>query len=272
MNVACKRCGKRIVRRGTRRPVFCSLVCKGEWQKTTKPVSREELFNLYVEKGLSTYAIAKRVHRNPKRVYEWLVGFGIQPRPRGWSTASGTQPFHSRTWLEREYTENLRSAKDIADECEVTENNILFFLRKLGIPTRSMDEIRAKKYWGAIGPDNPMYGRRGEQNPHWKGGVTPERQGFYLSAEWKSVSQKVWKRDNATCRRCGLRMAPGVQMHIHHKISFAYAPLRARLSNLVLLCEPCHDWVHSKRNWTREWIEDQPLSVAAERSGTSVTK
>jgi hypothetical protein len=263
MNAACKWCGKTIVRRGTRRPVFCSLACKGDWQKTTKPISREELLDLYVEKGLSTYSIAKRVHRDPKRVYEWLVGYGIQPRPRGWSTAADTQPFHRRSWLEREYIANLRSAKDIAAQFGVTENNVLFFLRKLGIPTRSMEEIRAKKYWGAIGPNNPMYGRRGEQNPHWKGGITPERQAFYLSKEWRLVSQKVWKRDHAMCQRCGLKKPPGVQMHIHHKVSFAYAPLRAQLSNLVLLCEPCHDWVHSRRNHSREWIEQKHSSVAA---------
>jgi hypothetical protein len=263
MNASCKWCKKMIVRRGARPPVFCSLACKGAWQKTTKPLSREQLYDLYVEKGLSTYLIAKRVRRNPKRVYEWLVGYGIQPRPRGWSTAADTQPFHKKSWLEREYVGNLRSAKDIADEFEVTENNVLFFLRKLGISTRSMEEIRAKKYWGSFGSDNPMYGRRGQHNPHWKGGVTPQRQAFYLSREWRVVSQKVWKRDRAMCQRCGLKKARGVQMHIHHKVSFACVPLRARLSNLVLLCEPCHDWVHSRKNQSREWIEQEPRSISA---------
>lgn len=262
MNGLCKWCGSSIERRGSRRPVFCSLVCKGEWQKTTKPVSREALVDLYVDKGLSTYAIAKRVRRNPKRVYEWLVGYGIQPRPRTWDTVSGSQPFHDRTWLEHEYVQKGRSASDIAKACAVTENNVLFFLRKLGIPTRSMEQIRANKYWGAVGAANPMFGRRGAANPHWKGGATPERQAFYLSQEWKSVSRKVWARDKAACQHCGLRTAPGVQMHIHHKVSFAVGPLRAALSNLVLLCEPCHDWVHSKKNKTREWIEESGTFAA----------
>lgn|GEM_PF-1017769 len=257
MNGICKWCSTPIQRRGTCPPVFCSLGCKGEWQKTRKPASRERLVELYVERGLSTYAIAKLVNRNPKRVYEWLVGYNIQPRPRTWNTVSGNQPFHDKAWLEREYAQKLRSAREIAIECDVTENNILFFLHKWGIPTRSMEQIRAKKYWGAVGETNPMFGKRGAANPHWKGGATPERQAFYLSHEWKVASQEVWRRDRATCCRCGLRMSPGVQMHIHHKVSFAYRPLRATHTNLVLLCELCHDWVHSKKNKDGEWIIEE---------------
>lgn len=110
---------------------------------------------------MSTYNIAKLVKRNPKRIYEWLVGYGIQPRPRGWDAVSGAQPFHDRRWLEREYLTNKRSASDIAKECGVTENNILFFLQKHGVSARSMEQIRAQKYWGAIGAKNPMFGKRG---------------------------------------------------------------------------------------------------------------
>ncbi len=259
MNGACKNCGKLIVRRGSRKPVFCSLICKGEWQKTQKPISKERLAELYVAQGLSTYQIAELVGRNPKRVYEWLIGYGIQPRPRTWDTSPGNQPFHNKAWLEQEYLSNKRSASEIANECNVTESNILFFLRKHGIRSRSMDTIRAMKYWGARGEQNPMFGKRGNKNPHWKGGVTPERQAFYLSSEWKAASIAVWRRDHATCQRCGLKMGPGVELHIHHIVSFACRQLRAEPSNLVLLCNLCHDWVHSRKNKQKEWIrEDIP--------------
>jgi transposase len=242
--------------------VFCSIACKGEWQKTQKPLTRDQLVDLYVEKGLSTYQIGKRVNRDPKRVYEWLVGFGIQPRPRGWDTVPGKHPFHDRAWLEHEYLEAKRSARDIAEGCGVTENNVLFFLHKHGIATRTMEHIRAEKYWGAVGPENPMFGRCGSKNPNWKGGVTPERQAFYLSEEWKQVCQRVWRRDKATCQCCGLIAAAGIEMHIHHRVTFAYQPLRAELSNLVLLCETCHEWVHSNENSRHRWIEQPPMSEA----------
>jgi 5-methylcytosine-specific restriction protein A len=221
-------------------------------------MSRDQLFDLYVEKGLSTYAIAKIVNRNPKRVYEWLVGYDIQPRPRGWDTVTGGKPFHDKGWLEHEYLIAKRPAADIAKEYGVTENNVLFFLQKHGIPARSMERIRAEKYWGASGEKNPMFGRHGSKNPHWKGGVTPERQAFYLSRGWKQISQQVWRRDRALCQRCGIKAGLGVEIHIHHKVSFAYRPQRAVLSNLILLCDPCHNWVHSNRNKNKEWIEDEP--------------
>jgi len=55
--------------------------CKAEAQRQSKPVTKEWLQQKYVAENLSTYAIAKIVNRNPKRVYEWLVDFCIPTRP-----------------------------------------------------------------------------------------------------------------------------------------------------------------------------------------------
>lgn len=261
MTATCKWCSKQIVRPGLRPPVFCSLACKGEWQRTQKPLSRDRLFQLYVADGMGTYQIARLVGRDPKRVYDWLRGFGIPLRRREWDTTPGQRPFHDKSWLEREYLEKKRSAHEIAEECGVTENNVLFFLQKLGIPTRSTQEVRASKYWGALGPANPMFGKRGEESSNWRGGVTPERQAFYLSPEWKGAARVVRKRDKATCQRCGLEASCGIEMHVHHKVSFAFRPLRAEPSNLVLLCDTCHDWVHSRRNAYQSFIEVPPVTV-----------
>ena len=41
----------------------------------------------------------------------------------------------------------------------------------------------------------------------------------------------------------------------HHVASFAVVELRMEVSNLVLLCEPCHYWVHGADNTLREFIE-----------------
>ena len=250
----CKQCGLAVTRRGTRRGIFCSLRCKGDWQRAQKPLSRERLFQLYVQNGLGTYQIAQLVGRDPKRVYEWLRDYGIPIRIRNWEVNSGSQPYHERTWLHHHYVELGRSASEIAAECGVTENNILFFLQKLSIPRRRMGEIRACKYWGALGPANPMYGVTGAENPNWRGGITPERQAFYLSEEWRRASRQVWHRDKASCQRCGLVIGPGIELHIHHKVSFGVTSLRSALSNLVLLCRACHAFVHSRRNTGHEFL------------------
>ena len=107
--------------------------------------------------------------------------------------------FWDKKWLIAEYIVNQKNASQIAKEQGCCENSILAWLHKNNIKVRTISEARKVKHWGACGVDNPMWNRKGELNPRWLGGVTPERQSFYISQEWKSVCSKVWKRDKATC-------------------------------------------------------------------------
>jgi len=166
------------------------------------------------------------------------------------------KPWWNKSWLQDQYIGAGRSAAEIATEGGVTVNAILFWMHKHGIPRRSMKEVRSKKRWGLSGSDNPMWNRRGELNPNWLGGVTPERQAFYTSDEWRTACSKVWKRDGATCQRCGMKRDDSLDMpfHIHHIVSFANKDLRADTDNLVLLCEACHRFIHSKGNVNRDYL------------------
>jgi len=166
------------------------------------------------------------------------------------------QPWWDRQWLVEQYANLGRSASDIAREGGVTENAILFWLKKHGIKARTMREVRASKHWGVSGVDNPMWNKRGELNPNWKGGVTAERQAFYASEAWRVACAAVWKRDNAACCRCHLNRdeSPDMPMHIHHIEPFAVVELRADVGNLVLLYEACHQFVHSRKNVNREYL------------------
>jgi len=157
--------------------------------------------------------------------------------------------YWNREWLHHEYITLEKSAAEIATEQGCTENNILYWLHKHAIPRRTVAEVRAGKHWGLSGPANGMYGVTGEDNPNWKGGLTPDRQLFYSSIEWKEVSQVVWKRDNGKCRRCGESAE-----HIHHIVTFMVRALRAESDNLILLCRPCHHWVHSRENISGDFI------------------
>ena len=77
---SCKVCSKEIKRNGNKPGIFCSKKCKGEWQKTQKPVTEEWLKQKYLVEGLGCYEIAKLVDRNPKNVYNWLLGYNIKTR------------------------------------------------------------------------------------------------------------------------------------------------------------------------------------------------
>jgi len=88
--------------------------------------------------------------------------------------------------------------------------------------------------------------RSGELNPAWKGGVTTEHQSFYAGAEWRRVCAAIYRRDRGLCHVCGERPERG---EVHHIEPWALRPdLRLDHSNLVLLCRPCHCWVHSRDN------------------------
>jgi 5-methylcytosine-specific restriction enzyme A len=165
------------------------------------------------------------------------------------------QRFREKDYLEREYVECKRSAAEIAAEWGVHCNAIMFWLTRHGIPRRSMSEARAVKKWGARGVANPMYGKRGAQVPSWKGGVTPERQAFNSSLEWKAVSVAVYERDRDTCQRCGKRWGRrGRRFPIHHIVPFAVVALRADPGNLLVLCTKCHGFVHSRKNINRDYL------------------
>lgn len=168
-----------------------------------------------------------------------------------WRTA---QAFRSKEWLEDNYVKNEISSGDISKMFGVTDAAILFWLKKHGIPRRTVSGARKIKHWGLSGVDNPMWNMRGELNHNWKGGVTAERQAFYTSREWKRACSSVWKRDNATCRRCESPSCQELPFHIHHVVSFSDKNLRADVGNLVLLCEPCHQFVHSRKNIDREYL------------------
>lgn len=163
------------------------------------------------------------------------------------------KPYWDKDWLVSEYATKERSANDIASEFGITEAAILYWLRKHNILRREMSNIRSKKHWGLAGEQNGMYGRTGENSSNWKGGITPERQEFYISDEWKKARSEVYKRDNAQCQRCGNKD----NLHVHHIVTFANKELRADIDNLVLLCAKCHRFVHSKKNNNREYIREE---------------
>lgn len=165
------------------------------------------------------------------------------------------QPFRDKAWLVKHYCEDEISTGEIGKMFGVTDAAILFWLRRNGIKRRTVLEARKIKHWGNMGVDNPMWGKCGELNPRWQGGITPLRQAFYISQEWKKVCSATWERDKAKCQRCGLKCNTDMPFHIHHIVSFKDAELRAKLSNLVLVCEACHHFIHSKRNKTNEFIQ-----------------
>lgn len=77
----------------------------------------------------------------------------------------------------------------------------------------------------------------GKKSHFWKGGISPQNELERKSAKYKEWREKVFKRDNYTCRKCGRKG----YLHAHHIKSFAkYPKLRFKVSNGITLCRECH--------------------------------
>jgi transposase-like protein len=206
------------------------MECKAKHQRQAKPVTRDWLYTQYVTNGLDTTQIAHIVKRDPKSVWNWLKDFGIPTRPRG----TGSLKHHFQAG------HKLGVGRKLSAE---TKEKI----RRAAIADGRVPFDRA------VGPNG---GRRGAAHPSWRGGITADRQAHYSSQEWIAVARQVWSRDKKTCQRCGRKHKTGDPFDIHHVVSFKVVELRTTLSNLVLLCEPCHYWVHGKQNVEKLFIKE----------------
>ena len=199
-----------------------------------KPVSKDWLVSHYALLGIDCVQIGGMVGKDPKTIWSWMKHYGIETRPRGsdkrqWFSKGHASPFAGRKHSE-ETKEAIRRAR-------LADGRVPYLLKN---------------------GEHAMRGRTGDKHPGWKGGRTPERQAFYASTEWKEACKSVWTRANALCERCGTdHRAEGMRgtFHVHHIVSFQVRELRATVSNLALLCDKCHRFVHSKRNTTREFLK-----------------
>lgn len=164
-------------------------------------------------------------------------------------------PHWDAEWLREQYVTLGRSTGEIALSANTTDAAILYWLKKHGIPRRTTSEARAIKYWGVAGTANPMHGKTGAANPRYVDGSSPERQRMYVRGEGREFLSAVRERDGHRCRRCGCA-AKGVRgLHVHHIQSWAGNPaLRFDKANAVTLCRGCHEWVHSRKNLSREFL------------------
>ena len=195
---------------------------------------KEELNRRYWVDGQTCNDIAREIGKDPKTVWKWMKDYGLPTKPRGHDPRQLFKKGH-HGWIGGKHTEE---AKEKIRQARLRDGSKGLFKEN---------------------GDHVLKGRRGAEIHSWKGGVSPLRNAFYASEEWKAACVTVWQRDDAICRNCGLDHRTidrsRKSFHVHHIKSFAkHAELRAAPENLILLCDTCHRWVHSRANVTDKFI------------------
>jgi HNH endonuclease len=193
----------------------------------------------YIDEQLSCPAIASLVGVDPKTIYNRIRAAGIPIR------TTGNDP-SSRKGIEN-FDVNHQVGRKLSEETKAK-------IRTARIRDGHVPYLKAGQHWLKTVPK--------DQHPNWKGGITPERQTFNASPEWRRAVYAVKRRDKNTCQLCDKKRRRGDAFDVHHIVSFAdCVELRATISNLVYLCEPCHYWVHSPANTEKEFILPCPSST-----------
>lgn len=210
--------------------------------------SNDELQRRYIDEGQHCTQIAKLCGADPKTIWAWLKEAGIPTRKRGSNPA-----VHFRKGERSAFAGRKHRPESIA------------LVKASTVRDGRVPYLKNGVHWLKTS---------GARSGNWRGGITPERQAFYRSDEWKAACVIVWRRADARCERCSadhrLIDRKKGKFHVHHIVSFQVKALRAEPSNLALLCQPCHMFVHSKRNTAREFIRPAPdlfASIDAEKEG-----
>ena len=158
--------------------------------------------------------------------------------------------YQDKEWLKRQYAEQRRDIRDIAEDCGVSYHTIRKWLTR-----HELTDPRRGRFSGGDSPWNRdltyklgprelsaewvaanQRSRSGPASNFWRGGGASERDAI---GRWTTqVAHKVHAENGWTCQLCAQRAD---ELHCHHIIPVWADESKAReLLNLTTLCGPCH--------------------------------
>ena len=192
----------------------------------------------YVDEKLSMSEIADICGCYPSTLQRWLSKFNIETRGFGESKyhdnlEGENNPFYGKTHskeTKKKLSENMKKAWEEGDIREKRE--------------KWLKTEEAKK----IAIENLPDDNKGENNGNWKGGVREKYYDGTYGWTWSKIRQIVLKRDNYSCRRCGMTNEEhtdkyGQGLQVHHKVEYPICR-EHKTDNLISLCVVCHNKIH----------------------------
>jgi thymidylate synthase ThyX/5-methylcytosine-specific restriction endonuclease McrA len=243
-----------------------ALACSG-----TKPVFRVELedgkaITCSRDHRFLTPAGWKPLHEVVNGLEVSVSGIAVHGPLTHPIATNGLAAYKDANWLRTQYVERNLEQREIADLAGVTHHTIRAWVRKHGLqkPVGSWTVGRepwnkGRQYtagWKHTAETKRLLGdqKRGPNNPHWKGGITPYS--VTVRRGVTEVAPRVLAKFDYTCQLCRVR---GGTLEMHHVLPIWARPdLALHETNLVPLCEPCHLKVN-----TRELEFAERLGAAA---------
>ncbi len=108
-------------------------------------------------------------------------------------------------------------------------------------PYKPKPWLKGKPPWNK---GKPYYRIMGDKNGSWKGGITPINNKIRGSLEYTFWVREVFKRDNFTCQKYGIR---GGKLTAHHINNFSEFPeLRFAIDNGITFSKEAHKEFHKR--------------------------
>ncbi|MGG1630322.1 HNH endonuclease [Rossellomorea sp. NRS-1567] len=257
-------------------------------------LDEKELTHLYCVEKKSSSEIAKIMSTTKRNVLNALEILGVEKRK------ANTYPELNEKLLKKLYVDQKLSSRTIAKKIGCSNNLVIKRLYIFGIPVRknagdpSFTTQERKEKWG----------KKNEEHPRWKGGVT--KVSGLIRNRLAYLSDKCFKRDGYSCVNCGKPR----DLHAHHlkpfseilkeileenpeidlldessRLNFVETcenDIRLTdLENLVTLCDGCHHNVHTdnpvkivnydilEKQW-RSFVRDNHLKMSVSEMGLKI--
>jgi hypothetical protein len=98
---------------------------------------RDQLFDMYVNKKLSTYEIARKLIKTERTICRWINVYGI---PKFEKDKREYPVLKNKHWLIEMYVKQKKSAKEIGRMIQVSDERIRTALIEHGIPRRRREK------------------------------------------------------------------------------------------------------------------------------------